>query len=134
MTQLLLKCSEHVTSNQSSLTQWHELLGWFSQPFDKYLIDSMSSVRIQLQLLWSSPMLKIMFQPLNGTLEVTIIILKCRWKRLTFFDRRVWVLEERMGPRLPRKRQRSFRLLSKFQHIITLIGNLASFNLGVKTF
>ena len=68
---LLLKCGEYVTTNQSSLTQWHELLGWFSQPFDQYLNEAMPLVRTQLQLLWSAPILKIMFQPLTITLEVS---------------------------------------------------------------
>ncbi|KAG0715753.1 Ubiquitin-protein ligase E3B [Chionoecetes opilio] len=62
---LLERCGEYVTTKQSSsLTQWHPVLGWFSQPFDQHLNEAMFLVKTQLQLLWSGVVIKVMFSSL----------------------------------------------------------------------
>ncbi|XP_076061977.1 ubiquitin-protein ligase E3B [Oratosquilla oratoria] len=61
VTCLLEKCGEYVTTKQSSLTQWHPVLGWFSRPLDQHLNDALPLVKAQLQLLWSGPIIRIMF-------------------------------------------------------------------------
>ena len=70
---LLEKCGEYVSSKQgsqptsvhsksgSSATQWHPILGWFSQQLDQYMQESLTFVREQLHLLWSQPLLNAFF-------------------------------------------------------------------------
>lgn len=65
VTKLLEKCREYVTTKQSSLTQWHPVLGWFSRPLDQHLNDALSTVKTQLQLLWSGPVIRVMFSTLT---------------------------------------------------------------------
>lgn len=62
---LLEKCGEYVTTKQSSLTQWHPVLGWFSRPLDQHLNESLAVVKSQLQLLWSGPIVRVMFAALT---------------------------------------------------------------------
>ncbi|KAK7074559.1 Ubiquitin-protein ligase E3B, partial [Halocaridina rubra] len=66
VTRLLEKCGEYVTTKQSSLTQWHPVLGWFSRPLDQHINESLGLVKTQLQLLWSGPVIKIMFSTLTN--------------------------------------------------------------------
>ncbi|RXG67758.1 Ubiquitin-protein ligase E3B [Armadillidium vulgare] len=67
--QLLNKCGEYVSTKQSRLTQWHPLLGWFSQSLDQHLNDALPLVRTQLELLWSTPILRVMFQCLSDVVS-----------------------------------------------------------------
>ncbi|XP_014290363.1 ubiquitin-protein ligase E3B [Halyomorpha halys] len=54
----LLKCCEvYVGSKQSNLSHWHPVLGWFAQPMDPGLHESMEHVKTQLYLLWSQPLI-----------------------------------------------------------------------------
>ncbi|KAK8739159.1 hypothetical protein OTU49_003508, partial [Cherax quadricarinatus] len=62
---LLEKCGEYVTTKQSSLTQWHPVLGWFSRPLDQHLNESLTLVKSQLQLLWSGSIIRVMFSCLS---------------------------------------------------------------------
>ncbi|KAK4297692.1 hypothetical protein Pmani_029911 [Petrolisthes manimaculis] len=62
---LLEKCGEYVTTKQSSLTQWHPVLGWFSRPLDQHLNESLAIVKSQLQLLWSGSIVRVMFAALT---------------------------------------------------------------------
>ncbi|XP_069160891.1 ubiquitin-protein ligase E3B [Procambarus clarkii] len=66
---LLEKCGEYVTTKQSSLTQWHPVLGWFSRPLDQHLNESLTLVKSQLQLLWSSSIIKVMFSYLSNVVD-----------------------------------------------------------------
>ncbi|XP_042211547.1 ubiquitin-protein ligase E3B-like [Homarus americanus] len=63
---LLEKCGEYVTTKQSSLTQWHPVLGWFSRPLDQHLNESLALVKSQLQLLWSGSVIRVMFSSLSN--------------------------------------------------------------------
>lgn len=69
VSRLLCKCGEYVTTKQSSLTQWHPVLGWFSRPLDQHLNEAMPLVKAQLQLLWSGPILRIMFTALRNLVK-----------------------------------------------------------------
>ncbi|XP_064107613.1 ubiquitin-protein ligase E3B-like isoform X2 [Macrobrachium nipponense] len=69
VTRLLEKCGEYVTTKQSSLTQWHPVLGWFSRPLDQHLNESLSLVKTQLQLLWCGPLIKLMFSTLTNVIK-----------------------------------------------------------------
>lgn len=69
------KIGEYVTNKQgkpgssgnksnNSSSQWHPVLGWFSQQLDHHLQESMTYVRSQLYLLWSQPLLGVLFSAL----------------------------------------------------------------------
>ena len=61
---VLVMCGRYVVSKQSSLTHWHSILGWFSQPIDQRLHDSLPHVKTQLQLLWSAKLIQLFFKSL----------------------------------------------------------------------
>lgn len=61
---VLIMCGRYVVSKQSSLTHWHSILGWFSQPIDQRLHDSLPYVKTQLQLLWSAKLIQLFFKSL----------------------------------------------------------------------
>lgn len=63
-TKLLESCQKYVVSKRSNLTHWHPILGWFAQSIDHGLHESLANVKQQLQLLWSGPMVKVLFGPL----------------------------------------------------------------------
>ncbi|CAL4096192.1 unnamed protein product, partial [Meganyctiphanes norvegica] len=69
VSRLLEKCGEYVTTKQSSLTQWHPVLGWFSRPLDQHLNEAMPLVKGQLQLLWSGPIIRVMFTALRNLVK-----------------------------------------------------------------
>lgn len=67
-TRLLESCQKYVVNKRSNLTHWHPILGWFAQSIDHGLHESLPSVRQQLQLLWSGPLVGVLFQPLADLL------------------------------------------------------------------
>ncbi|XP_054155444.1 ubiquitin-protein ligase E3B-like [Oppia nitens] len=64
ITKLLESCQKYVVSKQSSLTHWHPVLGWFAQNVDQGLHESLGYVKSQLQYLWSSQLIQLIFSPL----------------------------------------------------------------------
>ncbi|XP_077511129.1 ubiquitin-protein ligase E3B [Amblyomma americanum] len=68
-TKLLESCQKYVVNKRSNLTHWHPILGWFAQSIDHGLHESLSYVKLQLQLLWSGPLVKVLFSPLAEMLE-----------------------------------------------------------------
>ncbi|RWS12158.1 ubiquitin-protein ligase E3B-like protein [Dinothrombium tinctorium] len=61
---LLENCQKYVVNKQSSLTHWHPILGWFAQKVDQGLHESLSHVKEQLQCLWSSQLIQVLFSQL----------------------------------------------------------------------
>ncbi|KAK2501549.1 hypothetical protein MC885_004989 [Smutsia gigantea] len=61
LTQMLGYCQKYVSQKKSNLTHWHPVLGWFSQPVDYGLNESMPLVTRQLQFLWGVPLIRIFF-------------------------------------------------------------------------
>lgn len=55
---LLNHCQSFIGNKKQSATQWHPVLGWFSQPTDKCLTESMVYVTAQLKLLWGPTILQ----------------------------------------------------------------------------
>ncbi|RZC40397.1 hypothetical protein BDFB_001114 [Asbolus verrucosus] len=60
VTSLLESCQNYVVSKQSNLTHWHPVLGWFAQPMDPALNAAMPHVKLQLNLLWNSPIVQVL--------------------------------------------------------------------------
>ena len=60
VTGLLESCQNYVVNKQSNLTHWHPVLGWFAQPMDPSLNAAMPHVKLQLNLLWNSPIVHIL--------------------------------------------------------------------------
>lgn len=58
VTRFLDSCQQYVVCKKGNLSNWHPILGWFSQSFDIYLPPAMANLRTQLSLLWGAPMLK----------------------------------------------------------------------------
>ncbi|KAL4223687.1 Ubiquitin-protein ligase E3B [Mactra antiquata] len=58
---LLDKCKKYVQNKRSNLTHWHPVLGWFSQTTDQGLHEAMPYVVKQLQILWCSKMVRLLF-------------------------------------------------------------------------
>ncbi|XP_077995296.1 ubiquitin-protein ligase E3B-like [Glandiceps talaboti] len=58
---LLSKCQGYVAQKKSNNTQWHPVLGWFSQSTDHKLHEAMPFVVQQLQLLWNASTVKLLF-------------------------------------------------------------------------
>ncbi|XP_060602901.1 ubiquitin-protein ligase E3B-like [Ruditapes philippinarum] len=58
---LLDKCKNYVQNKRSNLTHWHPVLGWFSQKTDQGLHEAMPFVVKQLQILWCSKMVRLLF-------------------------------------------------------------------------
>lgn len=61
LTGLLESLQVYVLNKRSNLSQWHPVLGWFSQPLDARLTEALPAVRAQLQLLWSGPITRALF-------------------------------------------------------------------------
>ena len=75
---LLEKSGEYVTNKQgkagfftgtkssgaTTSSQWHPVLGWFAQQLDHHLQESLEYVRCQLHMLWSQPLLGVLFSAL----------------------------------------------------------------------
>ncbi|XP_045532186.1 ubiquitin-protein ligase E3B [Pieris brassicae] len=57
-TRFLDSCQQYVVCKKGNLSNWHPVLGWFSQSFDAYLPPTMGNLRMQLSLLWGAPLLK----------------------------------------------------------------------------
>uniref|UniRef100_V5HB53 Ubiquitin-protein ligase E3B n=4 Tax=Ixodes ricinus TaxID=34613 RepID=V5HB53_IXORI len=68
-TKLLESCQKYVVNKRSNLTHWHPILGWFAQSIDHGLHESLVSVKQQLQLLWSGPLVQVLFSPLVDMLS-----------------------------------------------------------------
>eukprot|EP00095_Tigriopus_kingsejongensis_P002315 snap_masked-scaffold347_size200506-processed-gene-0.2 protein:Tk02315 transcript:snap_masked-scaffold347_size200506-processed-gene-0.2-mRNA-1 annotation:"ubiquitin-protein ligase e3b isoform x1" len=69
LSSLFESCGHYVTSNQSNLSHWHPVLGWFSVSLDSYLQSSMGRVHLQLARLWSWKSIDKICSPLKGLLE-----------------------------------------------------------------
>lgn len=75
VTRILDSCQQYVVTKKGNLSNWHPILGWFSQSFDSYLTPTMGNLRNQLSLLWCVPMLKtVLADPLKQMLEAGISI------------------------------------------------------------
>lgn len=63
VTGLLEGCQNHVFNNQSkaSVTKWHPVLGWSSEPMDPSLYSSIPLVKSQLHILWGSEITQLIF-------------------------------------------------------------------------
>ncbi|XP_053625281.1 ubiquitin-protein ligase E3B [Plodia interpunctella] len=73
VTRFLDSCQQYVVCKKGNLSNWHPILGWFSQSFDAYLPPAMGNLRKQLNLLWGAPMLKKMLaQPLKEMLDAGV--------------------------------------------------------------
>ncbi|XP_050345337.1 ubiquitin-protein ligase E3B [Nymphalis io] len=73
VTRFLDSCQQYVVCKKGNLSNWHPVLGWFSQSFDAYLPPAMGNLRSQLSLLWGTPMLKKMLGvPLKEMLDAGI--------------------------------------------------------------
>ncbi|XP_013180712.1 PREDICTED: ubiquitin-protein ligase E3B isoform X1 [Papilio xuthus] len=73
VTRFLDSCQQYVVLKKSNLSNWHPVLGWFSQSFDAYLPPAMGNLRNQLALLWGGPLLKkIMATPLKEMVEAGV--------------------------------------------------------------
>ncbi|XP_028179306.1 ubiquitin-protein ligase E3B-like [Ostrinia furnacalis] len=73
VTRFLDSCQQYVVCKKGNLSNWHPVLGWFSQSFDAYLPQAMGNLRTQLSLLWGAPMLKkILAQPLKEMLDAGV--------------------------------------------------------------
>ncbi|XP_022103880.1 ubiquitin-protein ligase E3B-like [Acanthaster planci] len=58
---LLTHCQSYVGKKMSLTTQWHPVLGWFSQPTDHRLHEAMVYVVKQLNMLWDQQILQLVF-------------------------------------------------------------------------
>ncbi|XP_046964892.1 ubiquitin-protein ligase E3B [Vanessa cardui] len=73
VTRFLDSCQQYVVCKKGNLSNWHPVLGWFSQSFDAYLPPAMGNLRSQLSLLWGTPMLKkLLGVPLKEMLDAGI--------------------------------------------------------------
>ncbi|XP_055995388.1 ubiquitin-protein ligase E3B-like isoform X2 [Ostrea edulis] len=67
---LLESCKKYVLNKKSNLTNWHPILGWFSQKSDESLNAAMPHVKEQIKLLWSEKMIRILFSDLLTYVKV----------------------------------------------------------------
>lgn len=73
VTRFLDSCQQYVVCKKGNLSNWHPVLGWFSQGLDAYLPCAMTNLRAQLSLLWGAPLLKkLLAAPLKEMLEAGI--------------------------------------------------------------
>ncbi|XP_045445888.1 ubiquitin-protein ligase E3B [Melitaea cinxia] len=73
VTRFLDSCQQYVVCKKGNLSNWHPVLGWFSQSFDAYLPPAMGNLRTQLSLLWGAPMLKkLLGSPLKEMLDAGV--------------------------------------------------------------
>lgn len=61
---LLAQCKQYVLAHRSSnLTQWHPILGWFSQSgYDSTLHEAVPLIKKQLSLLWTKPFICLLLE------------------------------------------------------------------------
>ncbi|KAK7598284.1 hypothetical protein V9T40_006519 [Parthenolecanium corni] len=61
---LLAQCKQYVLAHRSSnLTQWHPILGWFSQSgYDSSLHEAVPLIKKQLSLLWTKPFICLLLE------------------------------------------------------------------------
>ncbi|XP_004930382.1 ubiquitin-protein ligase E3B [Bombyx mori] len=72
-TRFLDSCQQYVVCKKGNLSNWHPILGWFSQSLDAYLPHAMTNLRNQLSLLWGTQLLnKILAVPLKEMLDAGI--------------------------------------------------------------
>ena len=72
MTKILLELQSFVCKEQSGVTSWHPIFGWFKQSVDSRLNTSSLLVTKQLQILWKRSTIELLFQflpPLQMTTE-----------------------------------------------------------------
>ncbi|PIK34771.1 hypothetical protein BSL78_28404, partial [Apostichopus japonicus] len=55
---LLHHCGSFTGKKKQSATQWHPVLGWYSQPMNKRLNEAMPFVAVQLKMLWGPSVLQ----------------------------------------------------------------------------
>ncbi|KAJ8725864.1 hypothetical protein PYW08_004047 [Mythimna loreyi] len=73
VTRFLDSCQQYVVCKKGNLSNWHPILGWFSQSFDSYLPPAMGNLRNQLSLLWGAPMLKkVLASPLKEMIDAGV--------------------------------------------------------------
>ncbi|XP_049867026.1 ubiquitin-protein ligase E3B [Pectinophora gossypiella] len=73
VTRFLDSCQQYVVCKKGNLSNWHPILGWFSQSFDAYLPPAMGNLRNQLSLLWGAPMLKkLLATPLKEMIDAGV--------------------------------------------------------------
>ncbi|CAB3228723.1 unnamed protein product [Arctia plantaginis] len=73
VTRFLDSCQQYVVCKKGNLSNWHPILGWFSQSFDVYLPPAMGNLRNQLSLLWGAPMLKkLLAMPLKEMIDAGV--------------------------------------------------------------
>ncbi|KAL4711976.1 hypothetical protein ACJJTC_011283 [Scirpophaga incertulas] len=73
VTRFLDSCQQYVVCKKGNLSNWHPVLGWFSQSFDAYLPPAMANLRTQLSLLWGAPLLKkLLAMPLKEMLDAGV--------------------------------------------------------------
>ncbi|XP_031572556.1 ubiquitin-protein ligase E3B-like [Actinia tenebrosa] len=70
VSRVLLYCQSYVAKKQSSLTNWHPLLGWFKQNTDQRLNDSIPHVTKQLQILWHRSTVQLLFEDLKAVTDL----------------------------------------------------------------
>ncbi|XP_046391174.1 ubiquitin-protein ligase E3B [Ischnura elegans] len=64
ITSLLDSCRQYVAGKFSNWVHWNPVLGWFCGGTDMDLHDAMVHIKAQLYLLWSGPMVSVMFRDL----------------------------------------------------------------------
>ncbi|PZC84657.1 hypothetical protein B5X24_HaOG204205 [Helicoverpa armigera] len=73
VTRFLDSCQQYVVCKKGNLSNWHPILGWFSQSFDTYLPPAMGNLRTQLSLLWGAPLLKkLLATPLKEMIDAGV--------------------------------------------------------------
>ncbi|XP_032220444.2 ubiquitin-protein ligase E3B isoform X2 [Nematostella vectensis] len=70
VTRLLLYCHSYVSKQQSNLTHWHPILGWFKQKSEPRLNDCIPHVTRQLGVLWHRQTVQLLFADLQTVTEL----------------------------------------------------------------
>lgn len=72
-TRFLDACQQYVVCKKGNLSNWHPVLGWFSQGLDAHLPPAMGNLRVQLSLLWGGALLKkLLAVPLREMLDAGV--------------------------------------------------------------
>ncbi|CAH0701610.1 unnamed protein product [Spodoptera exigua] len=73
VTRFLDSCQQYVVCKKGNLSNWHPILGWFSQGLDNFLPPAMGNLRNQLSLLWGAPLLKkLLATPLKDMMDAGV--------------------------------------------------------------
>ncbi|XP_022819647.1 ubiquitin-protein ligase E3B [Spodoptera litura] len=73
VTRFLDSCQQYVVCKKGNLSNWHPILGWFSQGLDNFLPPAMGNLRNQLSLLWAAPLLKkLLATPLKDMIDAGV--------------------------------------------------------------